>query len=193
MCLISGVILRSIKNISEPDDSFQIVRKSLGYIYLLKTSSLFEMRLSSQLAGHRLGWWDASTAASSTLQLPIIETAACGREMLLKGVTLYPCQSKYLMLRTRKTGVGGDRAESYLACPLVCWYWSRVRTSTPPANAHHCGRYRGRGHSPTLIRHSVSSFPALIGPLILWARLSLLLQSFLPSLGWHHIADVKDV
>lgn len=41
---------------------------------------------------------------------------------------------------------------------------------------------RGRGHSWTLIRPSVSSQPASIGPLILWARLSLLLQSLLSSL-----------
>lgn len=56
------------------------------------------------------------------LQEPIIEITSCEKEMLLKGVTLYFCQSKYLVLRTRKAGVGGDRAESYLACPLVYWY-----------------------------------------------------------------------
>lgn len=39
-----------------------------------------------------------------------------------------------------RTGSGGDRAKSYLACPLAYWYWSWARTSTCPAKAHHRGR-----------------------------------------------------
>lgn len=55
-----------------------------------------------------LGSWDTTIEAESVLQKPTIEITSCEREMLLKGVTLYSCQSKYLALRTRKAGVGGD-------------------------------------------------------------------------------------
>lgn len=119
----------------------------------------------------------------SELQELIIEVTSCEREMLLKGVTLYSCQSKYLLLRTRKTGVEGwlNRILSGLPIGLLVLQQGENKYTA-------CWRspleqiQRGRGHSWTLIRPSVSSPLALIGPLILWARLSLLLQSFLPSL-----------
>lgn len=38
---------------------------------------------------------------------PIVEVTSHEREMLLQGVTLYSCQTKYLLLRTRKAEVGG--------------------------------------------------------------------------------------
>lgn len=43
----------------------------------------------------------------SVVQQPIIEVTSYEREMILKGVTIYSCQSKYLPLRTRKTRVEG--------------------------------------------------------------------------------------
>lgn len=52
---------------------------------------------------------------------------------------------------------------------------------------------KGRGHTWTLIGLHASATPASIVPLILWARLSLLLQSFPPLCWWHHIAHVNDV
>lgn len=103
--------------------------------------------------------------------------------MLLMGVTLYSCQSKYLELRIRKTKVGGwpSRILSGLPNGLLVWSWART-TTWPGILTNGADRARGRKHSLTLIRPSISSAAALIGPLILLARLSLLLQSFLSTL-----------
>lgn len=103
--------------------------------------------------------------------------------MLLMGVTLYSCQSKYLELRIRKTKVGGwpSRILSGLPNGLLVWSWART-TTWPGILTNGADRARGREHSLTLIRPSISSAAALIGPLILLARLSLLLQSFLSTL-----------
>lgn len=78
------------------------------------------------------------------------------------------CQPKYLLLRTRKTGVGGDGAESYLAPAVGALVKNWARTSpgslvTVPAG----------GHFLTLITRGLPPAPAPTGPLIL----SLLLQS----------------
>lgn len=126
---------------------------------------------------------DSDHGTQPALQEPVIEVTSCEREMLLKGVTLYSCQSKYLPLRTRKTGVEGwlSRILSGLSIGLLVLKLGENKYTA-------CWRSplqqieRGGGRSRTLIGPSVSSPPALIGPLILWARLSLLLQSFLPSL-----------
>lgn len=103
--------------------------------------------------------------------------------MLLMGVTLYSCQSKYLELRIRKTKVGGwpSRILSGLPNGLLVWSWART-TTWPGIPTNGADRARGREHSLTLIRPSISSAAALIGPLILLARLSLLLQSLLSTL-----------
>lgn len=73
-------------------------------------------------AARGLGSWDTARGTVSVTGAVLIEVTSCQREMLLKGVTLDSCQSKYLPLRTRKAEVKGDQAESYLACPLVCRY-----------------------------------------------------------------------
>lgn len=43
----------------------------------------------------------------SVVQQPIIEVTSYEREIIMKGVPIYSCQSKYLLLRTRKTRVVG--------------------------------------------------------------------------------------
>lgn len=75
------------------------------------------------------------------------------------------CQSKYLLLRTRKTRVEGEWAESYLACPLDHCYCKRGKYEMVSSSRSPQGQIEwSRGHSQTLIGPSVSSPLASIGP-----------------------------
>lgn len=112
---------------------------------------------------------------------PIVESP------LMKGKCSYrewpsiPARLNTCCWEPGRPGSRGDGAEPYLSCTWARCYCrenKNVGCWLSPLEQIE----RGRGHSWTLIRPHVSASPASIVPLILWARLSLLLQSFLPSL-----------